>query len=398
MLFEPGVSGHHPTYIEYLIRAWQRDVADAELWIAVSSEFPRLHSNIYALGAHERIFFHEIAVRRGVTARLGAGALSGVEGPMLEWFALKRAVQQVGPSACLVMYVDGLLAVPLSLGLRVECPLWGIYFRPSFHYPRLAHAFPGKGRRLRAARQRMAIKAVARWRNLEGLFILDPYAIEPVREVARNAFYAVALADPTPAVPAIDGPRFRAELGIPEGRKVALLFGKLGPRKGAVEVLRALPFLPKEMQHDLCVLLVGQVPRFAAAALHQAIDTARRLSTAQIVLVQDYVAESEVMGYFALCDVVLAAYDEHVGMSGIQVRAAQAGKPILSSNYGLISELTHQFRLGLTAAPKCPRKLACAWEKLLTSPEVYCDAASMAEFARANTVDAFAHTIVSHLA
>lgn len=396
MLFDPSVSGHHPTYIAYVVQAWQREVTDVELWVSVSPDFARLYPEIYALGEHERIFFHECRMPSGLGSKLPM-ALSVVEGPMREWFALKQAIREVRPSTCLVMYVDRLLAVPLMLGLRQSCPLWGIYFRPSFHYSKLGHALRGKRRRLRAARQVASIKAIARWGNIQGLFVLDPFAAEAVRSIGQSVFHTIHLPDPVSADPVVEQSELRGKLGIPHTRKVALLFGSLGPRKGTIEVLRSLPFLPIEQQSNLCVLLVGRVPASATPDLHRAIDTARRCSNAQILLVDDYVAEADVMDFFGLADVVLATYDEHVGMSGIQLRAAQAGKPILASNYGLLSELTHRFRLGLTVNPRVPRDVARGLRDLLVAPAAHIDKRMLAEFVAANSVESFTDTIISHL-
>jgi glycosyltransferase involved in cell wall biosynthesis len=118
----------------------------------------------------------------------------------------------------------------------------------------------------------------------------------------------------------------------------------------------------------------------------------------QIVECYDFVRDEDVSGYFELADIVLAPYQRHVGMSGILLLAAAAGKPVLSSNYGLMGELVRRYHLGLTVNSTILSEITEGLVRcLLEAPEGLGDRTKMRSFVEQNSAKHYASTIFQYL-
>jgi glycosyltransferase involved in cell wall biosynthesis len=118
----------------------------------------------------------------------------------------------------------------------------------------------------------------------------------------------------------------------------------------------------------------------------------------QIILQDKFVAEQDVQIYFQIADIVLAVYQRHVGMSGIIVQAAAAGKPLLCSDYGLMGEITRRWQLGLTVDSTNPSQIAEKLTQFLQEGgDSIGDRAKMKDFARQNSAEQFASVIFKNL-
>ena len=85
-------------------------------------------------------------------------------------------------------------------------------------------------------------------------------------------------------------------------------------------------------------------------------------------------------------------------MSGILNRAAVAQKPVISSDYGLMGEITRRYHLGLAVDSTSPHQIASGMSKFLeNSDEQQGDREHMAAFARQNSVSKFTNTIFQNL-
>ena len=155
---------------------------------------------------------------------------------------------------------------------------------------------------------------------------------------------------------------------------------------------------------QLKAMLVGRVLPHDRGAFDRALGAARAASRAQILVHDHFVPERDVQRYFELADVVLGTYQRHVGSSGILIRAAAAGTPVLASDYGLLGEQTRRHRIGLAVDSRSTSAVAETLERLLgaldpgdpTSP--IWDLGSMKSFAAANTPRSYADTLLNQIA
>src|SRR5690606_19232678 len=110
-----------------------------------------------------------------------------------------------------------------------------------------------------------------------------------------------------------------------------------------------------------------------------------------------YVPLEEGQTLLAAADLVWAAYDNHVGSSAVLIRAAAAGRPVLSQAYALMGEETRRHRLGRTVDQRDPAALTDALAAALADPDEGFDAASSAAFAGGHSPEAFARVILDRL-
>ena len=401
LLFELSFDGHYPEYISHLVNYWCEQKLSGFLNIVVLPEFLVQHSQIVAIAINsqtDNVKF--IALTREEQSKLKPYGTS-IERNIRAWqefnlidkYAKKLKIDHI-----FLPYLDTRM-LPLALGKSLPCPFSGIYFRPSFHYPNFSPAPLSRKEKLQHIREKITLSRVLRQKKLKTLYSLDPFAVEHINHLGKLA-KAKPLADPVKIHPhsSVDCSALKSKLGIEPSRQVHLLFGDLNKRKGIEQVLKAIALMPAAIVQKLCLLLVGSMSeanylRFKA----QKIQLIESLPI-QIINHNQYIPEADIQNYFKLADVVLAPYQRHVGMSGILNRAAVAKKPVLSSDYGLMGEITRHYQLGLTVDSSNPEAIAQGLSKCLQkSPEKFCDPQLMQVFAAQNSVAKFTETIFQDL-
>jgi glycosyltransferase involved in cell wall biosynthesis len=147
----------------------------------------------------------------------------------------------------------------------------------------------------------------------------------------------------------------RAAIGA-EGR-VILFFGYVRAYKGLADLLEALRIARASSWDRLYVVGEFYEPRaqYEAALRDPAI-------AAKTTIVDRYVANEEVAGYFAAADVVVLPYRSATG-SGIAQVAYGAGVPVIATRTGGLDEVVEDGVSGLLVDPSDPPALARAIER-----------------------------------
>ena len=399
MFFDLSVRGHHPAYIQHLIQYFVSESLPGRLVFVVSPGFLKEHRDVVEIAqryAPKQV--HVQAISR-VEAKLLSPrqtARQRLQRTFQEWRLLVKYAQILQASHCLALYFDTCLR-PLAISPPLPCPLSGIYFRPTFHYSTFAHSQTNPRDRWQQQWEQGLWRLIGQRSQLHTVFSLDPFVVPQLNHLLKRA-EAVHLPDPVALekAPSNRVQELRAELGIERHRTTALMFGALSQRKGVPQMLEALAQLSPLEAQNLCVLMVGE-SNIANTLEHQIHTLTQRLPV-QIVRRYEFVPEADVSAYFQLADVVLAPYQRHVGMSGILLQAAAAGKPVLSSDYGLMGELVHRFQLGLAVESTQPAAIAQALRQLLTQPLAsFGNRPQMQSFAAQNSATQFAQVIFQAL-
>jgi len=404
MLFDTLTDGHHAEYIEHLVCKWLDEGGKDRLYVVVPAEFLTKHSDVVGLASKQgdrRVEFIAITPREIDSLQVKnsfsfISHLSFVFNAIAQWRLICRYARKLNVNHCVVMYIDWLLQAPMVLGLRFPCAVSGIYFRPTFHYHSFTNYTSSTWKdKLRAWRQRLLILRAIRHPDLKMLFCLDALAVEFISkdQISPRIIY---LPDPVKRYKNEDATmkRLNSSLAIEPGRKKLLLFGALGKRKGIAPLLEAIYHMPSHLWSKLCLLLVGAVEAGESADIKTQIEKLRNDTSVQIILRDEFIPAQEVQPFFRLADLILAPYQHHVGMSGILVRAAVAGKPVLASDYGLMGELTRRHILGYIVDSTKPKEIAKAISHFLTeNREGVADTQKMARFAAQNTAKEFSQII-----
>jgi glycosyltransferase involved in cell wall biosynthesis len=404
IVFELAHGGHYASYIRYLAEYWCQQELLGCLYFVVSPTFSQQHPDVIELASkspQQNLKFVAIAPEEEASLTPRNNSFYRAIRSFQEWKLLHKYATEIGANHCLLLYFDSFQAAVAS-GAKLPCLFSGIYFRPTFHYPSFAEYSPSMKERLQQIREKSVIlPRVLHHPQLYNLFCLDPFAIEHLKKI-NSTGNLTHLPDPVPTYHAARQEqleKFKQNLKIEPNRKIFLLFGALyGQRKGLEQVLQAISSLSPELCQKITLLLVGQMFATDDSPMVRRIKEISESLPVQIILQDKFVAEQDVQIYFQIADIVLAVYQRHVGMSGIIVQAAAAGKPLLCSDYGLMGEITRRWQLGLTVDSTNPSQIAEKLTQFLQEGgDSIGDRAKMKDFARQNSAEQFASVIFKNL-
>lgn len=397
LLFDLYHQGHHGQWMRAVLEHWTRHDPPGTLDVVVSREFAERYGSVIAAAErHAGVRVYPTEGHVGLRDRSGRRAV--LENDLRIGRVLRAAVEQHRPDHVLAPYVDHLQA-SLATGLRFPRPvrLSGIYFRPSFHYRAMGRG-PGTARaRLDDLQKRALLRLALANPHVETLFVLDPYAVGPVQALAPPRVRVVALPEAVEAgaLPDETPEATRLRLGVEDGRDVLLLFGSLDARKGVRELLAALALLPEALARRACLVMAGEVTGDAASI---AAGVAALRGAVQTVHLDGFVSDAEMHRLFGAADLVVLPYQRHVGSSGILVRAAAAGVPVLGPAYGMLGARIDADRLGASVDASDPADLARGLARFLDPHAAFpFDAEAARAFAAANTEHAMAATLLAPL-
>ena len=408
--FELGHQGHYPKFIASLAQYWQEQEL-GQCWFVVSQQFMESHREIPEQLSSNLVTFVPLTdAEESLIRTFGPGqdptwrdflqADPGMKFPDAQrWDLLQRYAEKMSASRALILQFDN-YQLSVAAGFKSYCPFSGIYFHPSFHYADFPHSRPNPRERARQLQEKFLVARILKHPQLQILFCLDPYAVERIQSFAPGK--AIFLPDPVQLNPPspMQAQQQRQALGIEPGRMVFLLFGGLHPRKGILQVLQAVEQLPDHLCHQICLLIIGTAaadPDFQTK-VEIRISAVKASRPAQILTHYNYITEAEIPLYFQPADVVLVLYQWHVGMSGVQLLAAAAKKPVLGSDYGVLGLIISRFNQGLAVDSTSPTEIAHGLTRFLTEPhENLWDQQLVWQLAQDNAVDLFAPTLFNHL-
>jgi glycosyltransferase involved in cell wall biosynthesis len=393
MLFDLALGGHHGNYIQHLIDyAYEKKILGV-IDIVVLPQFADVHHDVVkTISASNHPQINLVAISRAEETALGSrnSGFNRAVRNFREWEVFCKYAQKLQTTYALVMYLDT-YTLPMAFGKRAPCSFSAIYFRPTFHYSTFANYQPFWQRNIQLWREKVTIDQILHRSQLHKLLCLDPFAVKALKSPKM-----IHLSDPvsssTPLLSDISS--FQAKLGIDQHRRVFLLFGALDERKGIYQLLDAIKLLTPEITQNFCLLIVGKTNPNEQARIQPQISALRQTHPVQILEFYDFIPENEVSQYFQVADIILAPYQRHVGMSGILLLAAAAGKPVLSSNYGLMGELVRTHQLGLAVDSTVPTEIAPALSRcVLESVTTFGDRTQMSLFAEQNSIELYSGTI-----
>jgi glycosyltransferase involved in cell wall biosynthesis len=395
LLLELYHGGHHPMYLASLLSEWERHSTTDELHLVLSEGYQREHEPLLdsvELTPRAQAHLVPLPVRSSGSSRQSLLATDRLHGRIAAEYASRLRADEL-----LFMYFDH-AQTSLARGLRFAWPLRisGIYFRPTFHYRALGMG-GSRGERIAAHRKRLVLAAALRNPHVRTVFSLDPFAVEHVAARTRHV-EAVHLPEPlqVPRPGPVRAPPVLAR--VEAGRRRLLLFGSLDDRKGIRPVLAALARLPESMQSRLALVLAGRIVGRERDVLLRRICEFRESTRVQVHVDDRLLEEEEIQPLIEASDLVLLTYDRHVGSSGVLIRAAAAGVPVLSTDYGLLGAQVVRHRLGTTVDATSAEAISSKIAAWLESPAaISLEADSARAFASANTVEAFAETIFSRM-
>jgi len=394
LVFEPNSRGHALEWLQHLLRHFEDARPEVTLSMVLA---PKLASAIEHWASGEllsrirllRMFPWEL---RACTHRLL------VVSSFARWWVLRRYVQLTKADRVVVLEVDHLtLPLALHLGMGGPASVVGVLFRPSVHYPRRGNAGFGWKDRLRDRRKDLLYALTFRNPVMRAVLSLDPYFPEFASRRYRFGSKVGTLPDPV-CYPgdtgSVDVPLAQR---LPADRTAFVIFGALARRKGILVLLEALARIEPTYARRVAVIAAGDVePRLKAVLDNEIRELKARRPEVWFDLEDRRLESSELATLIARSDVVLAPYQRFVGSSGVLVWAANAGKPVLTSNYGLVGRFVREYRLGLALDTTDPSALAGGLIAMVRDgPTKFIDQQGAAAFVRGRSPAEFARTILA---
>ena len=195
--------------------------------------------------------------------------------------------------------------------------------------------------------------------------LAEHYGADPAKLVTIPCGYDPAEFGPTPRAEA------RARLGLPPDGPILLQLGRMVPRKGVDNVVRALARLGRD--HGLAARLVVVGGDSAAPDPHLTPEIGRLLALAEVEGVADRVTFVGARGrdvlrhYYAAADVfVTTPWYEPFGITPVEAMAC--GTPVVGSNVGGIKDTVVDGVTGHLVPPDDPLALADCLATLLADP------------------------------
>lgn len=146
-------------------------------------------------------------------------------------------------------------------------------------------------------------------------------------------------------------------LSLPSDKKIIACPGGVNERKGVHLLLKAYQ---RAALSDTCLVLFGRhskgIKQLLGSDLYDMIESKR------IISVDRFVTNQEFDSLFAVADLIVAPYSNHIGSSSIVIRAARAGKPLVCTNQGWIGWAATRFGLGATCNPHNVNEFAAKLE------------------------------------
>jgi glycosyltransferase involved in cell wall biosynthesis len=189
---------------------------------------------------------------------------------------------------------------------------------------------------------RMAVSLAGRIR----LLTVDPYAISS-ESVSHMALWG----NPVQPLPHFRETTFdplqqdeaRVSLDLPATGKLLGSIGDLGRRKGTELLIRS--FADSEPGENDYLVLFG----ILSGTAKQALEQQRQLVAAGRILSRDrFVSNDEFHQFFYAMDAIWTGFPHQIGIASTQLYAAEAGRPVISSDYGAVGWLTNEYGLGRT--------------------------------------------------
>lgn len=397
LLFDPYSGGHHAEHIRHIVTAWKNSNRSGYLVAGVSprllAEHPDLDTLAFDTGDRGASFLKlDETTEIEQIGRKGLRQIGRINGNIF-----RRVVEAYKPERAHALFLDHLqFALATSLRFSYPVRISGLLFRPEFHYGHLETSPPTPRERIRRYRKRLLLLASLRNPHLDVVFTLDPTAA-PIIDRLSPRVQAIPSPDPVDPGESME-PRMtiRESFGIEKERKMLLLFGMLNARKGVLALLTALQHLSEDACRRVAIVLAGRIDESDRAAI-EALAIMASERPLQLILRDEFVPDDRIQSLLSAADLALVPYQRHIGSSGVLIRAAAAGTPVLTQDYGVMAYQASKHRLGQTVDTTSPTCIARAIEAFLGDPTLDFDPQSAKRFAAQNTVEAYTSTFLDAL-
>gem|GEM_PF-6582026 len=207
------------------------------------------------------------------------------------------------------------------------------------------HVYPQHGlkQRLSAIISQLTIEACPRL----NLFAVDPYAVS--KATRRLAWTRTVMPLPHHYHRCLDAKSqadARLSLRLPPSGWLVGSAGDLGTRKGTELLIDG--FASASLGPNSHLVLLGKQHEVVRKKLN---EYGTLVESGRILCCDRFVSDEEFGLFFPAVDLVWAGYPRHIGIASVLLFAADAGRPVLASNYGCVGWMVDRYGLGRCEEP-----------------------------------------------
>lgn len=334
--------GHNLGHIQNILRYLEQNPSETEYIFLLNPEAKHIPSVKTTAPNISLVFFTDEEF-----APFTSG-ISIVKSTQLIWKHLMAYIADYQADKLIMMMLD---MFQHTIGSsRLPCETTGIMFNP---YPRVIPADDT----LRAKQKTAITKArkifttwwMCRNSQLKKIFIFnDAETIKTMNETLGTKVFTY-LPDPVYEYPTRAGLDIREKYAILPERKIFLSFGFIDEKKNVVNILKAMQKLSADEASKSCLLVVGKIhPEYQHSLSETLKETQKLRPELQIVLESRFVDDDEMESFVSQSDVISVAYINFYSSSGVIGLASRHNKPVIATKFGVVGDLTREYKLGLT--------------------------------------------------
>jgi len=374
LIVDPDLSGHHAPYLRHLLCS----LTDLKQELVV----------VTSVGASQMPQFgiHLQDVSSSVT---WDESLAAAQRPSYRYVSqlfanLRAALERHRPEHVWIPYCDpwtAYLGLRALIARKVRWPagveIEGLLFRGQFAYTpvRWDKWLPHLLSRLLVPRA-----------NWDILHFLDPIPFETLRRAHPDRSDRIRLMpDPVESVPLVEPSLARSRLRIPVDGRFVSAIGVHFEGAGIESLLRA--FREARLDETNRLLLAG--PMTEAVRHHFEDGYADLLRAGRIVTINRHLNLEEVALAVMASDLVCVPRHRRIGSSSFVIRAAAAGRPVLTDDFGWTGWAVRRFGLGWTTDVHDTQKFADALRDALERTATISVSQSAERFARYHSAENF---------
>ena len=336
LIFDVDISGHHTEYLKHLVIYINETDTDDEFIFAVHEDFFIQCLNIISINKKRNVSFIGVSKnkleKRNIKNRIKRSLYNF---SLMHEYAISFKAD--------IVYLMHLNVFQIALGLKkYPYKIRGILFmqftnmrvssiRSFYYYIRRYFPF---------------ILMNNNRNKLDKVFVLN----DSETALLLNRRYKTNIYEELPDPINFELPEhidIRLLYNIPPKAEVLLHFGSLAERKGTLEAVRSLEYLPKEKSFVLLVVGRSKDKSFVNV-LETEIQKINRHANITCIWDNNFVTDGRVSALFQQSDVVLMPYKNPEASSGILGHAIAHKRKVISPSGGLLGTLVNQLGLGIT--------------------------------------------------
>ena len=221
------------------------------------------------------------------------------------------------------------------------------------------HDYQNVFRKIYSISDKIIVHSVRNKREIIDLFKIDPKKVYVIPHGSFDLFYTEKNITKDTA---------REKIGIPKGKKIILFFGFIKKYKGLEYLVSAFQNI-KEHLDDIGLLIVGKIHSTDSAGFKFYADLIEHVShNDDIMCINEYIPLETINLYFLASDLVVLPYIKTY-TSGVLLAAYAAGRPVIVTDTGALSEVVDIGKSGFLVPPKDINALEQAMMKALRDPD-----------------------------